>query len=131
MKITRIEDVYTVPKTEADWAMLPADRESWCRNEGVVFGNIPYNKQRREGKKEIPVDRFLDLLNDKIAPWRLLEVGFFRYESDHMAFDEIGLSVYDIGAEVHYVRNIDPLNINTFSELLQMMKFCGWKNEEQ
>lgn len=134
MKITRIEDVYTVPKTEEEWKLFPvrvrSDREICLSSNGRCM-TVRIGHCSSLGMTEIPVHHFLDLLNDKIAPWRLLEVGFFRYESDHMAFDEIGLSVYDIGAEVHYVRNIDPLNINTFSELLQMMKFCGWKNEEQ
>lgn len=139
-KITRIEDVYCVPKTALQLAMVKKIGGSRVRKWSVrKGGDVSYSLKTafiRSGG-EIPVDQFLDLLNDKIAPWRLLEIGFemvdgkFPYYS--LRDKEIELSwsektkhsgvALEIGDEAIW------LDITTFTELLQQMKFLGWKNE--
>lgn len=68
-----------MPTTEAEWDML-GDRSKWCREDGVVFGPIPFWNQKRTGKTELPVKEFSDLIADRIVPWRLLEDGWTSFE---------------------------------------------------
>jgi len=139
MKITRIEDVYAVPKTEEEWKLFPvrvrSDREI-CISSNSRCMTVRLGHCSSLGMTEIPVDQFLDLLNDKIAPWRLLEIGFekmdgkFPYYSLRDKKIELSWSektkhsgvALEIGDEAIW------LDITTFTELLQMMKFLGWKN---
>ena len=85
-----LENTYCKPTTEAEWDLLP-NRDLWCRNEDAVFGAIDFRKQKVSGKTEIFVQHFIDLLEDKIVPWRLEEVGF-KYIKDHTPFYEFSLS---------------------------------------
>lgn len=85
-----LENTYCRPTTEAEWDLLP-NRDLWCRNEDAVFGAIDFSKQKVSGKTEIFVQHFIDLLEDKIVPWRLEEVGF-KYIKDHTPFYEFSLS---------------------------------------
>jgi len=75
----RLAQSYCRPQTEAEWEML-GDRSKWCREDGVVFGQIPFWKQKRDGKNEIPVQHLSDLVHDRIAPWRLEEDGWTPFE---------------------------------------------------
>lgn len=85
-----LENTYCRPTTEAEWDLLP-NRDLWCRNEDAVFGAIDFRKQKVSGKTEIPVQQFIDLIEDKMVPWRLVEIGF-KYIKDHTPFYEFSLS---------------------------------------
>jgi hypothetical protein len=140
MKITRIEDVYTVPKTEEEWKLFPvrvrSDREI-CISSNSRCMTVRLGHCSSLGMTEIPVDRFLDLLNDMIAPWRLDEAGFRRNDSTGLEYFNIEISKVDLSWSAKYgvaiTKGVEDiwLTITTFTELLQQMKFLGWKNEEQ
>lgn len=142
-KITRIEDVYCVPKTEEDLNYFGCSKGvhiKWSEPSFKGHSGLSYHYKEVLGvdmgsRTEIPVDQFLDLLNDKIADWRLLEVGFksvdgkFPYYS--LRNNSIELSWSKIGVAIEIGNEATWLKITTFTELLRQMKFLGWKNYEQ
>lgn len=152
MKNTRLEDVYCVPKTEDEWKLLISGLEYSVKEDSDFacididgtplildkdFLKDPDFGHYFDGRKQIPVDQFLDLLNDKITPWRLEEVGFkspLKWRHDLIIQSEFNGRV--VTRVVGYNDGIvtlehEELNITTFTELIQQMKFLGWKNEEQ
>jgi hypothetical protein len=126
-----LENTYCRPTTEAEWDLLP-NRDLWCRNEDAVFGAIDFRKQKVSGKTEIFVQHFIDLLEDKIVPWRLEEVGF-TYIKDHTPFYEFSLSKvsnlswaestskHGIALEIREEQIW--FSINNFTDLLTLIKF--------
>lgn len=148
-KITRIEDVYCVPKTEEDLNYFGCSKGvhiKWSEPSFKGHSGLSYHYKEVLGvdmgsRTEIPVDRFLDLLNDKIADWRLEEVGFVCLGNGLKvdSYLEIGNSKSDQYTwRLEYSETFDltflnrnKLNITTFTELLRQMKFLGWKNYEQ
>jgi len=106
--MTELHKCYCIPKTEADFDAL-GDRSKWCLNNGVAYGPIPFWEQKTNGKSEVPVSRFSDLLHDRIAPWRLEEVGFNSFEHadkvrayELMPTEDCAMTVlyYDYGTEI-------------------------------
>lgn len=135
--MTTIENVYCRPQTADEWASMkvtyPLDRD---RNMLVVWHdgltwqtNIPVG---RDGG-EIPVSKFLELLADRIAGWRLLQIGFKLIDYRRIPYYEYQPSTrikinwseeaasMGIGFELP---NDDAwLNVHTFTELLTLIKF--------
>ena len=90
---------------------------------------------------EIPVQHFIDLVEDRITPWRLEEVSFrstnpndsasnvFFKRMSYMASVHVSYmdgKLHDISIEPYgseEVASIDELNISTFTELLNLIKF--------
>jgi len=75
----RLAESYCKPKTEEEWVSLigyvPAIGHTLCAwSDG--FGAIEHENHLYWMTTEIPVSHFIDLLHDKIAPWRLAEDGF-------------------------------------------------------
>lgn len=136
MKITRIDDVYTVPKTEADLETFTNKQSITVIGDIVVYdtyGVLENKEHILQTRTEIPVDQFLDLLNDKIADWRCFEVGFTieTQEEFYLAeYNEDGNVIWDISIYLNNWIQLSGiyLTITTFTELLQQMKFLGWKN---
>ena len=124
-----LENTYGRPITEAEWDLLP-NRDLWCRNEDAVFGAIDFRKQKVSGKTEIFVQHFIDLLEDKIVPWRLEEVGFVnKYDSDYVYAIDNRTDLY-IMLNYNFIRSrynsdeVDiPVNIKTFTDLLTLIRF--------
>ena len=124
-----LENTYCKPTTEKEWDLLP-NRDLWCRNEDAVFGAIDFRKQKVSGKTEIPVQHFIDLLEDKIVPWRLVENGFEnKYSSDYVYAIDFRTDLY-ITPNYNFIRghyNSDevdiPINIKTLTDLLTLIKF--------
>lgn len=126
-----LENTYCRPTTEAEWDLLP-NRDLWCRNEDAVFGAIDFRKQKVSGKTEIFVQHFIDLIEDKIVPWRLEEVGF-KYIKDHTPFYEFSLSKvsnlswaestskHGIALEIREEQIW--FSINNFTDLLTLIRF--------
>ena len=129
--MTTLDNTYCRPTTEAEWDLLP-NRDLWCRNENAVFGAIDFSKQKVSGKTEIPVQHFIDLLEDRIVPWRLEEVGF-KYIKDHTPFYEFSLSKvsnlswaestskHGIALEIREEQIW--FSINNFTDLLTLIRF--------
>jgi hypothetical protein len=119
-----LENTYCRPTTEAEWDLLP-NRDLWCRNEDAVFGAIDFNKQKVSGKTKIPVQHFIDLLEDRIVPWKLEEVGFINN-----VFDYYDLSIgnsknkwYLVVKDGKVTLNGDRINTTTFTDLLTLIRF--------
>ena len=117
-----LDNTYCRPTTEAEWDLLP-NRDLWCRNENAVFGAIDFSKQKVSGKTEIPVQHFIDLLEDRIVPWRLEEVGFEK--AIEIYFYEIGISNIAFYPEgrVTFGTPEQDFNIKTFTDLLTLIRF--------
>lgn len=142
-KITRIEDVYCVPKTEGELNLVTDNGYEWDGEDIYVemdnWGILACSPPFPANKLEIPVEQFLDLLVDKITHWRLLEAGFKIAKSEREGVwlfqdfelnwdEEDGFSI-NVNAQCCGMIKLD---ITTFTELLQQMKFLGWtQNEEQ
>ena len=103
--------------------MLP-DRSLWCRNDYAVFGMIDFEYQKREGKTEIPVAHFLDLLHDTLfAPWRVVEVGFIPCATPDMLMMDTAhgiLCVSEGGVWMNHMRVM--YNLTTFTDLLTLIR---------
>jgi hypothetical protein len=89
MKITqeRLAESYCKPQTEEEWKRFTVSRFTSLGEKStyVYFYNDPdLDSSSRiksdtwlpNGITEIPVPHFIDLLHDRIAPWRLEEDGF-------------------------------------------------------
>ena len=120
--MTTLDNTYCRPTTEAEWDLLP-NRDLWCRNENAVFGAIDFSKQKVSGKTEISVQQFIDLLEDRIVPWRLEEVGFEK--AIEIYFYEIGISNIAFYPEgrVTFGTPEQDFNIKTFTDLLTLIRF--------
>lgn len=148
--MTKIEEVYTIPKTEEEWKLLDEAHGFNVVGEenGFVKGQdcVVYESEglyqallRLEDNDliEIPVERFLELINDRIVGWRLEELGFEKVEKNltfyvlKIANTELSWSekTKNAGVGIEIGEEAVWLNISTFTELLQQMKFLGWKNE--
>ena len=89
---TTLQNSYCVPKTEDEWAELGLKPHVYAEKSAVfgskddphnngVAGPVNPHLLKAIGRVEIPAPKFLDLLHDRIAPWRLKEVGFEKTES--------------------------------------------------
>ena len=74
---------------------------------------------------EVSVEKFLDLLHDRIAPWRLEEVGFRKIAGVYQ--QDSGLNVFFNDDVIESYINCDgdciDTYITTFTELLTLIRF--------
>jgi len=142
MEITKLEEVYCVPDTDdelnhfgcSEGVHIKWDEPSFKGHNGLSYHYKEVFGIDMNGRKQIPVQHFHDLLQDKIVPWRLEEVGFTQLEVpvipkpykikivQHTLFYDVKTEMVALGT--------NPLNITAFSELFQMMKFLGYKFEK-
>lgn len=132
--MTILEEVYCIPKTVEEWKLLgygkPLEETYVVSIEGVdipIFeGDSDFGYIVDNGK-EITVQHFHDLLNDKIVDWRLEEIGFVSGISyDKLKISEIIEVIVDNQGGVQLCTDkvcSDTLNIKTFTELKQLIKF--------
>jgi hypothetical protein len=131
--MTTLENSYTVPMTLDElvqcvpWLKDDPMAEDVAKCAFVAFGDGTIAKEPRDGMAEIPVPKFIDLLNDRITPWRLEEVGFFDhvtqfiglFGSSHIHFTKSSGSVtitpFDHGKGI----NVYP---TTFTDLLTLIR---------
>lgn len=82
--MTTLENSYCRPKTEEEWEMIYPNA-SWLglypsKESHVYFDGtgkyLASGPNENTNRNEIPVQHFLDLLNDSIVPWRLEELNF-------------------------------------------------------
>jgi hypothetical protein len=143
-QMTTIDKVYCVPRTVEEWRLVApyfADEveyygsiESWAID-SVRCGNILLfqansmlfiSKDARD-RTEIPAPKFLDLLHDRMVPWRLEEIGFditklpYRIEIKGQ-IDRHIIEVTETG-ELTFIHGKHMEGITTFTELLQLIKF--------
>jgi len=121
------ENSYCIPKTEEEWNMLP-DRSLWCRNENAVFGLIDFEEQKVKNKTEITVRQFLDLIEDKITPWRLDDIWFGReygFSDTYVMKLRIIFYIHVLftGEKVKVLLLGHEIRVKTFTELLTLIHF--------
>jgi hypothetical protein len=132
--MTTIDEVYCVPRTVEEHAMFPylSTDEHFGVYLDSEYGVLCFDEGEfiYENGTEIPVTRFLDLLHDRIACWRLEEVGF--------KFDVIGYGFLDLKNEGSFLKLTSDGEVfwcsyrqqittkafvYTFTELLQLIRF--------
>ena len=152
-----LENSYCVP-TKEQWAQIQKIEPKGYVNfmgafkkgnvimvewDHIDVGYMILSKKKSEvrDRKEIPVQHFIDLVEDRITPWRLEEVSFrstnpndsasnvFFKRMSYMASVHVSYmdgKLHDISIEPYgseEVASIDELNISTFTELLNLIKF--------
>lgn len=142
MKKTELKDVYCVPKTEEEWQQLDSTHGFNVVGEenGFVNSNdiVVYEPEglyqaclRLENSdiKEVSVSKFIDLLEDRIVPWRLEEVGFVCESVGNeyylSKYNHEGNQMWDISIFIDnwiYLMGIE-LNIKTFTEIETLIRF--------
>lgn len=78
------------------------------------------------GYKEIPVQHFVDLVEDRISVWRLGEVGFdFAHGEWYLCFNDEDSIIMTEDGQFFIVSDQQeiPLYITTFTDLLTLIKF--------
>jgi len=110
----RLAESYCRPKTEGDVSKLLTPIRSDFDKSHVLVGYITngniwsiyrrFAEVKDDNRTEIPVSYFLDLLHDRIAPWRLEEDGF-----EFITWE---------GGDYHWLENISQKGINIKIELL-------------
>lgn len=134
MEKTELKDVYCVPNTGDDWLLFPFKR--YIQNREVCYSinsdkcqttRRGYNEE--VGKTEIPVSKFIDLLEDKMVGWRLEEIGGkYMAITDltviELADGKIEIIISDDGKIMLSVLGVHVyLNIKTFTELETLIRF--------
>lgn len=122
-----IDNSYCVPRTVEEWdafGLIPltGHKVMWLGGEpSIVSGTF-------DDRTEIPVSRFLDLLHDRIVPWRLEEIGFnnplgdtYKLRLSH-DWDDVIVTrmIRVIGGRVSV--NGDDVNVATFADLLTLIR---------
>lgn len=138
--MTTLENSYCVPR-DSEWdkfGLINLNGNIIIWRSGTWTISDPTVPQ---GYSEIPVQHFIDLVEDRISAWRLREVEFrstntndnasnvfFRgmsyMASIHVSY--IDGKLHDISIEPcggEDVASIDELNISTFTDLLTLIKF--------
>ena len=102
-------------------------KNDYCLYAGSVGGKPQLTDGKWEGidRTEIPVQHFLDLLNDSIVPWRIEEVGFEKkvdaWNVGFHSFSENEITWSHKSKSIEFMDN--PMNITTFSDLLTLIRF--------
>lgn len=121
--MTTLENSYCVPKGE-EWDIfglipLTGHKVMWLGGEpSLVSGTF-------NDRTEIPVSHFIDLLHDRIVPWRLEEVGFKPWPNSNtpasMLWENEAQYTIEVIVESVYV-NSASFNITTFTDLLTLIR---------
>lgn len=90
--------------------------------------NLAYTTRQR--MHEIPVTKFLDLLNDRIVPWRLEEIGFKQTSDAHILENENGDNIFIYNkadgsscVEIQSATSEIPLKgCKTYTDLLHLIR---------
>ena len=128
--MTTIDKVYCVPKTEEELKSLPfftpKNTRSTLLRPVIKYEDEPFCTIACNGtgnREEVSVSKFLDIVHDRIAPWRLEEVGFVdpfkttrrRFLAEFHTIDVDEQNVVRLDGGYTY--------ITTFTELLTLIKF--------
>lgn len=143
MKTTqeRLAESFCRPNTEEETERL-MDASRFCGfswNVWIHEGNWLYFVDGEEfnlsgeleGRTEIPVQHFIDLLTDSIAAWRLEDDGFTKDEVGDFCFDTtlggVIISWDADGCAVFYSERTDAHigSIPTYTDLLTLIRLIG------
>jgi hypothetical protein len=127
----RLSEVFTVPETNGE-----------CQSVGIGSDNIGTEvcmgwkgvlvRYIDAGRSKIPFPQFIDLLHDRIAPWRLEENGFSSYPSTGCygitINDVIGVYIMFKFGDVELWVNGECLpmtGITTYTDLITLIRLIG------
>jgi len=135
----RLAESYCRPQTEEEWVSLigyvPVIGHTLCAwSDG--FGAIEHENHLYWMTTEVPVSHFIDLMHDRLAPWRLAEDGFVFYAStgQHVLHTN-GLKRYHV--TLPPISNtvkvdvwdgdkaIEADNVSTYTQLLTLIELIG------
>ena len=144
MKTTaqRLSEVYCKPKSHEDWDAIypkatwmgqyPSSHSHVCYEDtGKYLASYPNENASRT---EIPVQHFIDLIEDKIVVWRLLEDGFVKgeldFREDYYLEDEEGLAVISVRIDAHKgvtiyqgsKNSVTLYGVKTYTDLLTLIR---------
>ena len=143
--MTTLENSYCVPKTEGEWIMLAPYYPQELRHYDSIkewmhdftrCGHVNFMKfypnlgvsANNHGRTEIPVQHFVDLVEDKITPWMLEEVNYVKEDDSNAWFcnDYMGCVIVvgfysdeSITVCLHVNCQVVPLEITRFSQLIE------------
>jgi hypothetical protein len=145
--MTTLENSYCVPRTVEEWDML-YPKANWlgqypCEH-SHVYSSCGGHKYLASwpnddpNKTEIPVSHFLDLLHDRIAWWRLEEVGFLEDDDDTWCLNTESSQVRCYGDVIidrivlwpDYAEYSSNIYITTFTDLLTFIRMLTPPPEE-
>jgi len=135
----RLAESYCRPKTEEEWRLLKVSKHSFNGNhDAVIYGNSSalgwsVEKSEMNGYTEIPVSHFIDLMHDRLSPWRLEEDGFttlggpvyskrFTIDSEDGKITRTITVITDTG---RVYLNYGPANVSTYTDLLTLIRLIG------
>lgn len=134
--MTTLENSYCVPQTKEEKSRFPhLDTENHC---GVFYdsdyGVLCFDESEwiHSNGKEIPVQHFIDLVEDRITPWRIAELGFSRLVDGYQYIELGDCSIYVFAGTISFKIYVMPTSefaedirayITTFTDLLTLIKF--------
>ena len=128
-----LENTYCRPTKEAEWDLVCPTRQYIEGRVVFTVAGEPMPHIEPYYLTEIPVQQFIDLLEDRIVPWRLKEIGFEYNEYRGKVLSE--LSKYITTENENHCIDFDPndgivkVNLNgfegveTFTDLLTLIRF--------
>jgi hypothetical protein len=135
MKTTaqRLGESYCKPQTKEEWKQLSGvfplgkrfchqkDAKSYRVEDftGVVSDIVPHDRTL------IPVPHFIDLLHDRIAPWRLEEDGFEKRGAWYIFDTIVGEFCIDRDRYVYSMETEEQANVTTYTQLLTLIELIG------
>ncbi len=133
---TTLENSYCRPQNEAEWKLIGLYNPVQPFFVEYIKGKKRYSSRPKSSKNEIPVQHFIDLVEDGICAWRLEEVGFVptvleTCNSHHLKLDngvmvEITEGLYVSAIEVNEDGEIDHMlfqGVKTFTDLQTLIRF--------
>jgi len=148
MKTTseRLVNSYCIPKSHEDWdAIYP--QAKWLSQYPSSHSHVFYvdggkylasYPNENPNRTEIPIQHFIDLIEDKICEWRLAEDGFVEsiWQNNHIHTLKLSetkevLFNYDGTCQVWQIQTIDEItewnkvdfeNVKTYSDLLTLIR---------
>jgi len=135
MKVTNINSSYCKPETEKEKTLIFDDLVSCLVDRGkyegcaVYMPDMYYNKNLKD-RVEVSVDKFADMINNKITGWRLEELDFEFREASSVWALRIE-NIVDGWVQDFYIKFRDGkiqiggnvTTITTFSDLQCLIKF--------
>jgi hypothetical protein len=132
--VKRLSEVYCRPKTEDEFRSV-IKHGSFKGGNQVVFYNRTFFNDRDGGvdetmyykgfnRTEIPVSHFLDLLNDSIVVWRLLEDTKERggHESTWRIIYVNQYHIITIEKDMSIRVNGNPTKVKTYTDILTLIR---------
>jgi len=127
----RLGEVYCVLKSDedaktifsVDSAYLMHSPETWGKGDKVMVTDGMLGVWYNSTRTEIPVPHFIDLMHDRIAPWRLEEDGFNSYK----VCTDVEVQVDNGKVWMYHKDGSEIINTQckTYTDLLTLIRLIG------